>query len=188
MKLSFLRKERIPSWHRTAVLKRGQRGLLPAEAASAANFCHYITACAYFASVSSAASAATASTAFFRSADTLMPSAPTTMLLQVSNGISTLRARLWPTARAIAGVISPSIASAITMPTGPTMTSAVRQATITAFSPVLPPHPPPPCAARQPPWRLCPQPSPVRRAGVRECRSQAMRLPCRPGRLSQEPA
>lgn len=41
-----------------------------------------------------------------------------------------------PTAAAMAGVTSPSMASAMTMPRGPTMMSAVRQATTTAFSPV----------------------------------------------------
>ena len=42
----------------------------------------------------------------------------------------------WHTAAAMAGVISPSRASAITMPMGPTMISAWRQLTTTAFSPV----------------------------------------------------
>jgi len=47
-----------------------------------------------------------------------------------------LRARLCATATAIAGVTSPISASAITMPTGPAITSAARDATIAAFSPV----------------------------------------------------
>ena len=38
--------------------------------------------------------------------------------------------------RGMAGVISPSSASATTMPMGPTMISALRQFTTTAFSPV----------------------------------------------------
>ena len=45
---------------------------------------------------------------------------------------------LCPMATAIAGVISPSRESADTMPIGPTMISASRQATITGFSPVAP--------------------------------------------------
>ena len=41
-------------------------------------------------------------------------------------------------AAAMAGVISPIMESAITIPSGPTITSAVRHATSTAFSPVPP--------------------------------------------------
>ena len=61
---------------------------------------------------------------------------PTTMLSQWLMGMSTRVASLWQTAAAIAGVISPSSESAMTMPMGPTMTSARRQLTTTAFSPV----------------------------------------------------
>ena len=50
--------------------------------------------------------------------------------------MSTRIAWLWHTAVAMAGVISPSSASATTMPMGPTMISALRQFTTTAFSPV----------------------------------------------------
>ena len=45
-------------------------------------------------------------------------------------------AGLWPTAVAIAAVISPRSASAMTIPTGPMITSALRLQTITGFSPV----------------------------------------------------
>ena len=51
-------------------------------------------------------------------------------------GMSTRTALLWQTAAAMAGVISPSSESAMTMPMGPTMMSARRQLTTTAFSPV----------------------------------------------------
>ena len=61
---------------------------------------------------------------------------PATRVSQRLTGMSTRAARLWPTATAMAGVTSPSSASAMTMPMGPAITSALRQATMTAFSPV----------------------------------------------------
>ena len=45
-------------------------------------------------------------------------------------------ASAWPTAAAIRGVTSPKRASAMTMPMGPMMTSAFRQATRVGFSPL----------------------------------------------------
>ena len=48
---------------------------------------------------------------------------PTTMLSQWLMGMSTRTALLWQTAAAMAGVISPSSESAMTMPMGPTMMS-----------------------------------------------------------------
>ena len=59
---------------------------------------------------------------------------PTTRLLQRLIGMSTRRASLCPTACAMRGVISPHMESAITIPTAPTMMSAWRQLTTTAFS------------------------------------------------------
>ena len=53
-------------------------------------------------------------------------------------GIRIFLAGLCPTAAAMAGEISPISASAMTMPSGPRITSAFRQATIRAFSPVAP--------------------------------------------------
>ena len=59
---------------------------------------------------------------------------PTTMLSQWLTGMSTRAALLWQTAAAIAGVISPSRASAMTMPMGPTMMSARRQLTCLLYT------------------------------------------------------
>lgn len=51
-------------------------------------------------------------------------------------GINILFALLLPIAAAMLGVTSPISASAITIPTGPTIISALRLATAAAFSPV----------------------------------------------------
>lgn len=61
---------------------------------------------------------------------------PTTILSQRFTGIKILFALLCHTATAIRGVISPSMESAITIPTGPMITSARAEATTTEFSPV----------------------------------------------------
>lgn len=53
-------------------------------------------------------------------------------------GISTLNALLDATAFADAGVISPSIESAATIPKGPVMISLSREHTMIGFSPVAP--------------------------------------------------
>ena len=53
-------------------------------------------------------------------------------------GTRILGATLCPTATAIFGVISPSMASARTMPMGPMISPALRHCTTTAFSPVAP--------------------------------------------------
>ena len=59
---------------------------------------------------------------------------PATMLPQQLTGMRMRAAALCPTAAAIAGVISPSSESAMTMATGPIITSALRQQTLTEFS------------------------------------------------------
>ena len=63
---------------------------------------------------------------------------PATRLSHWFRGMRIRRARACPTATAMAGEISPIRASAMTMPRGPKITSARRQATSRAFSPVAP--------------------------------------------------
>lgn len=63
---------------------------------------------------------------------------PATKLSHWLRGMRIRRARACPTATAMAGEISPIRASAMTMPRGPKITSARRQATSRAFSPVAP--------------------------------------------------
>ena len=79
-----------------------------------------------------------------------LPSSPTALSSSRATGSSATpatrlshwmrirRARACPTATAMAGEISPIRASAMTMPRGPKITSARRQATSRAFSPVAP--------------------------------------------------